>query len=272
MIAGRRIALACLTVLDAPPPEIVQIAAQSGFDAVTLRIADASQLTANPLVGDTPTRARTLAALEHHGIGVLDVEVIRLHGGTDLDALEPVWESAAMLGAENVLVIDNEPEEQRFVDALQHLCEQVAEYSLRAALEFMVFTECRTIADAARIVAATEHPAAAVLVDPLHLARSGGDPAELRGFVAEHPERFPYAQLCDAPAAAPDGGMKGLYQEAVHSRLNPGEGELPLGGLLAALPEAAPLSVETPVKALAGLAPAQRARHAIEHTRRLLCR
>lgn len=270
MIEGREIALAALTVLDAPPAEIVDIAAEAGFDAVTLRIADASEPAANPLVSDTQTRRETLARLRDHGIGVLDVEVIRLRADTDLSALRPVWESAAELGARNVLVIDNEPDEQRMIDAMRALCEELSAYSMRPALEFMVFTECRTVQDACRIVLATEHPAAAVLVDPLHLARSGGTPAQVRELASRHPSRFPYAQLCDAPAATPEQGTRGLYREAVHDRLNPGEGELPLEELLAALPDTTPLSVETPVRALRDRPPAERARQAIAHTRTLL--
>ncbi len=272
MIAGRRAALACLTVLDAPPPQIVAIAAEAGFDAVTLRILDASSRQENPLASDTPIRRRTIAELESREMQVLDVEVLRLHAGTNLDALQPVWESAAMLGAENVLVIDNEPEEQRFVEVMRRLCEDLAEYEMRAALEFMAFTECKTVGQAMRIVEASEHPAAAVLVDPLHLDRSGGSPAQVKRLAAAHQERFPYAQLCDATSVPKEHGSAGLYREAVSNRLHPGEGELPLRDLIDALPPATPLSVETPVARLAALPPSERARQAIEHTRRLLLR
>jgi hypothetical protein len=57
----------------------------------------------------------------------------------------------------------------------------------------------KTVDDAVRIVEQAQHPAGAVLVDALHLRRSGGSPADL---AAVPTRRLPYAQLCDAPAGA----------------------------------------------------------------------
>jgi sugar phosphate isomerase/epimerase len=87
--------------------------------------------------------------------------------------------------------------------------------------------------------------------------------------VAAHPDRYPYAQLCDAPLAAPDGD-RALYREAVDDRRAPGDGELPLAALLEALPAGIALSVEAPVRAMADRPPVERARQAIAATRRLL--
>ncbi|MGA8722511.1 MAG: hypothetical protein WB557_31215, partial [Solirubrobacteraceae bacterium] len=61
-----------------------------------------------------------------------------------------------------------------------------------------------------------------------------------------------------------------LYEEAVYNRLAPGDGELPLLELIEAMPAAAPLSVETPVAAVAHLSVRERAEHAMAATRRLL--
>lgn len=270
MNGGREVALAVLTVLDAPPPEVVDVAAAAGFDAVTLRLLGGPRGEIGPLVGDTPTRRETCARLRHHGLGVLDVEVVRLDGETDITALRPVLESAAVLGARHVVALDTEPDEARATERFGELCEEASGFDLRVALEFMLFTECRTIRDADRIVEQAGHPAGAVLVDPLHLQRSGGSPADVAELAAAHPERYPYAQLCDAPAEAPAGGVRALYAEAVHRRLHPGDGELPLAAFVAALPAGAALSVELPVPALADRPPAERARRAMDSARRLL--
>ena len=88
--------------------------------------------------------------------------------------------------------------------------------------------------------------------------------------MAANPDRYPYVQLCDGPRASPDGGGRGLYEEAVFNRLAPGDGELPLLELIEAMPAGAPLSVETPVAAVAHLSPRERAEHAMAATRRLL--
>ena len=93
MINGREIALANLTLLDTPPPGVVDAAAAAGFDSVTLRLAGGGTGDPNPLMGDTPTRRETIARLQHHGLRVLDVEVVRLR--EDTDAVECVHCSRA---------------------------------------------------------------------------------------------------------------------------------------------------------------------------------
>jgi sugar phosphate isomerase/epimerase len=256
VIGGREVALANLTVLDAPPPTVVDCAAGAGFDAVTLRIR-------GDLLADSPLRRETIARLRHHGLGVLDAEVIRLRTDTDLAALEPFLDSAAALGARHVLVTGEDPDEARLAQRLGELCERAARHGLRPVLEFMVFTAVKSVEQADRIAAAA---GCGVLVDPLHLSRSGGTPADVAELAAANPDRYPYAQICDAPATA----AADLYEEAVGNRLAPGDGELPLRDLLAALPASAPLSVETPVAALSGAPPAERARHALVATHSLV--
>ena len=49
-----------------------------------------------------------------------------------------------------------------------------------------------------------------VLVDPLHLRRSGGTPEDVAACVAAHPDRFTYAQLCDAPLQPHGDGRHAL--------------------------------------------------------------
>jgi sugar phosphate isomerase/epimerase len=270
VIGGHEVALATLAVLDASPPEIADVAAAAGFDSITLRLADASAADANPLVGDTPTRRETIARLRHHGLGVLDIEVVRMREDTEPALLRPVLESAHELGARHVLVINQDADEARAAEQFARICDEAQAFGLRPVLEFMVFTATKTVGQADRIAELAGHPSGGVLVDPLHLQRSGGSPADVAPLVNANPERYPYAQVCDGPKTGPDGGGRGLYEEAVYNRLAPGDGELPLVELIAALPSAVPLSVETPVAALAHLSARERAEHAMAATRRLL--
>jgi sugar phosphate isomerase/epimerase len=270
MIAGHEVALACLTVLDQSPPEIVDAAAAAGFDSVTLRLIDRGPDDGNPLVGDTPLRRETIARLHHHGLGVLDVEVVRMYGDTEPAALRPMLDSAAALGARHVLVVNLDDDEPRATETFAAICAEADTFGLRPALEFMVFTSTPDVESADRMVTAAGHPAGAVLVDPLHLQRSGGSPAAVAPLVAANPARFPYVQLCDGPLAAPPDGPRGLYREAVANRLAPGDGELPLAEMIASLPAGLPLSVETPVGAVADRPGIVRARLAFEATQRLI--
>ncbi|HYE91197.1 MAG TPA: hypothetical protein VEA38_09265, partial [Terriglobales bacterium] len=98
------------------------------------------------------------------------------------------------------------------------------------------------------------------IIDALHFSRSGGLPAHV---AAVDPALLRYAQLCDAGADMPaPTDTPALIREARTGRLLPGEGVLPLGELIAALPADAPLAIEAPCRATAGLPPLERARRA----------
>jgi sugar phosphate isomerase/epimerase len=131
----------------------------------------------------------------------------------------------------------------------------------------MKYSSVHTFSAAARIVRAAGQPAGCVLVDALHLQRSGGSVTELAGV---EPELLPYGQLCDGPLSPvwpPDDQAR---IESRSGRLLPGDGEFPLAELVAALPADSALSVEAPVAALAGLSPVERARRARAAVSRLL--
>jgi sugar phosphate isomerase/epimerase len=133
---------------------------------------------------------------------------------------------------------------------------------IRLVLEFLPILGVRTLPQALAIVTAADDPRVGVLVDSLHLARAGHTPADL---ATVDPQLLPYLQLCDATAAAPDGTTGGLMHEALHGRLLPGQGALPLGELLAMVPHV-PISLELRSQSLRALYPdaADRAR-AVRH-------
>jgi sugar phosphate isomerase/epimerase len=155
-----------------------------------------------------------------------------------------------------------EPDEARTLDRFGELCDRAAPYGLCVCLEFAIYTGVRTLAHAARVVARSQRPNAAVLVDALHFSRSGGRP----GHIAEiDPSLFRYAQICDAGPDMPGpGDTPALTREARTGRLLPGEGVLPLADLVAALPDGLPLAVEAPCQATAALPALDRAKRAYQ--------
>lgn len=253
------LAVATLTALELEPHHLADAAVASGLDAITVRMFEPrSGETLMPLASDAVLLRKTRTRLDHLGATVLDVEALTLGPDTDLDAVMPGLEAAARLGARHLLVIGGHKDPPALAAALHDLCERCAPFGIRPALEFMVFSAVPSLRAAVEIVTAADHPAAAVLVDPLHLARSGGTPEQVAAEAARRPDLFPYAQLCDAPAQPPAGGTRALYHEAVTGRLCPGDGGLPLGRLLAAFPPGIPLALEAPVAALAHLPATER--------------
>jgi sugar phosphate isomerase/epimerase len=264
---GRRLlALSHLTALDAIPPDLVAAGAAAGFGAVGLRVWPAGNEPPYPMIGDTPMVRETVSRLRDTGMRVLDIEVLRLRPDSEPDEALRILDAGARLGAQFVLVIGNDTDESRLTERFASVCAAASARGLRAALEFMIFSAVKTLADAVRIIEGAAQPAA-VLVDALHLQRSGGMPAEV---AALPPERLPYAQVCDAPSDPvwPDEAQ--ARDEARRDRLLPGDGALPLHALVDALPAGAPLAVEAPVAALAQYSPAERARLAFNAVTRVL--
>lgn len=263
----RELSISHLTALDATPPELVSAAAGAGFDAVGIRVWPASTEPAYPMLGDTPMMRETLRRLGDSGVRVLDVEVLRLRPDSRHDDALRILDAGKRLGARDVLVICNDPQETRLVERFGAICEAAKERGMRACLEFMIFSSVKTLADAVRILNRTAHPAAAILVDALHMQRSGAAPAEV---AALPPDWLPYAQLCDAPFEPVRPPEDVALTEARTGRLFPGDGGLPLCELIHALPAEAPLSVEAPVAKLAGKPPEEIARLAFAALARLL--
>ncbi|MER7113454.1 sugar phosphate isomerase/epimerase [Saccharomonospora azurea] len=264
---GRReLALACLDYLDLEPADLVRVAADAGFDSVTLRAAGSVEECRGDLGRDAARVRRVRRALADTGLRVLDVEVLRLTPTLTHDEVARVVDLAAELGARHVLVVNSELDAEEATDRLGRIVERCAGTGVRPCLEPMPFSRCPTVAAAV----STAVPAgAAVLIDALHLQRSGGTPDDVASALAEHgADLVPYAQVCDAPARAPDPARP--REEAVGQRLLPGQGQLPLAELLSVLPRDLPLAVEAPTRELARRSPADRAAAAIRAVRDVL--
>jgi sugar phosphate isomerase/epimerase len=262
----RRISLAHLTVLEADPLALVEAGAAGGFDAVGLRIAapfPTDRIV--PVVDDRPLQRAIAARLRDRGIALLDVEAFWLHAETDVEAWLPALDLAAELGARHVLTVGNDPDAGRLAANLARFCAAAKDRGLRIMLEFIPYSTLRTLAEAAATLRQVAPADAGILVDALHLSRSGGDPADL---AAHDPALFSYAHLCDAPAAIPPA--EAIRPEARGARLYPGEGGLWLDRFLAAFPPGTPMAVEAPI---ADALPVEaRARRAGAATRALLDR
>ena len=161
-------------------------------------------------------------------------------------AYKPMLETAAELGARYVLVAGNDPDEARTAERLAQLCELAAPLGLTPSLEPMPWTDAKDITQAARIVKASGAKNTGLIIDPLHFDRAGSSTDELRALPREY---FGYVQFCDAPAERPNDLETLLYQ-ARCERMIPGEGGLDLAGILRALPDGLPISIEVPMERL----------------------
>lgn len=254
-----------LTLLDLTPPELVRIAALAGFTHVGVRLNPAAPGEHQyPMRGDSPMLRETVTRMRDTGVRVLDIGVVRLSRTTDVHAFEPIFESAARLGASHAMVNGDEPDHGILAALLARLCEVARPFGLTMNLEATPWSGVRTLAEAVSVVQAADQPEARVLVDTIHVDRSGGTPADIAAVPAA---LITHAQICDAYGPRPQDFETMIFQ-ARNERRFPGEGNLDMRGMLRALPPGIALSLEAPCRTLARtLSPlelAQRGRAAVE--------
>lgn len=262
---GRGVGLAHFTVLEVPPLELVSLAARIGYAAVGLRLYPA--FPGAPFYEAKPGTAasRNLRRRIHdEGVGVYDIEFVTMGPDFDPAELEPILHAAAELGARRLSVCGDDPDRSRLAARLAKLCDGAAQYDMAIDVEWMAWRAVATLQDTLALVQAADRSNCGLLIDALHLNRTGGGAADV---AALSPDLVRSVQLCDAPAHRPTT-QETMIQEARSGRLPPGEGALPLLDLLSAAPSGAVLSVEVPMAA--GSPPEDRAARIFTATRSLL--
>jgi sugar phosphate isomerase/epimerase len=234
--AQRLVSLAAGTVLDVDPATAVDVAFAAGFPAVGIWY--------DPAIWNAETTKKVAARLRATGLVALDIEPVILGRGND--AGEAIVDAAYSIGARHVLVASGPAERAAVVQRFGALCALAGKAGIMVVLEFLPIFSVGSLADALSIVEEVGADNSGVLVDTLHLARSGGTPSDLSAIARN---RLPYLQLADAPQDPPSRSMESLRDEALHGRLLPGDGVLPLGQTLAAVPDV-PISLELRSSAL----------------------
>lgn len=235
--------LGYLTVPETAPPEMIEMAARVGYQYVGLRaLRVTNDEIAFPLGTDRQLLRLTKQSLAATGVRVLDVELFRLTPDCDVDSFASALDACAELGTQHIIAQAPDAHLTRAIDHFGLLCDAAMERRLDVNLEFVTWTETPDLSTAARIVAGAGRDNAGILVDALHFSRSGCSIRELSLL----PRRWlRYAQVCDAPRAAPTTAA-GLIHAARNERLFLGEGGLDVHAILAALPENIPYSLEIP--------------------------
>jgi sugar phosphate isomerase/epimerase len=239
--------LAHLTALQLAPATLVTEAARAGFAAVGLRFIPATRDgPAYPTWVGTEAHRALKQVLIGEGVRVSDIELVQLKPTIDVSSLAGRLEAGADLGAAAVIASGDDPDRSRLTAHFAELCQLAASFGLRVDLEFMRWRVIGSLSQAAAVVREAGQMNGAILVDALHLTRSGGEASDLTS-LPDHWLRA--AQLCDAAAETP-ATETAIIVEARERRLPPGDGALPLGALLEALPADTTLSVEMPLPAL----------------------
>ena len=209
---------------------------------------------------------QTRTALATTGLKLMDIEVARIDDGLDPKKFVPAMEAAAALGGKYVLASIWAKDPKFGVDCFGQLCDLAKPLGLGVELEFVTFSTCKTLADAAAVLRTANRPNSGLLVDALHFSRSRVSLAELDAVPREW---FHFAHLCDAPAEIPTTN-EGLIHTAREERLYPGEGAIDIAAILNRIP-LVPYSIEVAHLArVKEIGYAEHATRCLEYTRRYL--
>jgi sugar phosphate isomerase/epimerase len=239
--------LAHLTVLSLAPPEMIAVASRTGYQTVGLRLIRVTETTPGyPLMDDKPMMRATKSAMAATGVGVLDIEFVKVTPEIEVSSLEPFVAAGAELGARCVITSPYDPDLARLADRLAAISDLSSQYRLRTVLEFFPWTVVPDLDTALKVVEAAKRPELGILVDTLHFNRSASRLERLGEIPAA---RLPFVHVCDAP-------MQDSYttEELLHAgraeRLPPGEGDIDIKAILRHMPDGIPLALEVPMTAM----------------------
>lgn len=239
---SRMYSLAYLSATRCTPPEMVRVAAETGYSCVGMRLMpNAPGAPQQFLLGKPEVLRETVAVQKDTGVTVFDLEIVRISEQFDPHTWDALFDVGPALQAKAVLVAGDDTNEERLTANYARLCEVMRPYGLTADLEFMPWTAVPHAQAAMRIIRNAGNPSnAGILVDALHFGRSHTTLDDIRAIPRT---LLHYAQICDAQAGL-DFTTEQMIHTARSERLLPGEGTIDVQGLFDALPADLPISVE----------------------------
>jgi len=256
--------------LATTPEATVEAAAAAGFAAAGVRICarrPGDPFPGEPLLGriDAARALRRRAA--DLGIRVSNVSAYQFYPDVGCDDVAPAIDTASALGAPIVVANGFDPDLERFTALFARYCAAAHAAGIRVALEFLPYSAVRDLDTALRVVTRSGAANAGVLLDALHLDRSGATPAAI---ALVPPDRITFAQLCDARQWTGPRTDALLLNEARSARLPAGEGELPLFAFLDALPPGLEIEYEVARADMAQSSPLAKAKQAFADAQRFM--
>ena len=205
-------ALASGCVPDALPWDIPLIAHSAGFLS--------SGMWADPeTTWDKNALKKTKKSLSDTNIQLIDVEVVWLDKTNHIDDKQKlIIDIGLELKAKNILVVSRHENYEASISQFQEMCERAGK-DMRICIEFGEFTNIKSLAKAKEFISLVNHPSAGILIDLMHLNRSGDTLPDLKD------ELYPYIQGCDFWQNSSTMTGMDYIEAAVDSRCCLGDGE-----------------------------------------------
>jgi sugar phosphate isomerase/epimerase len=268
----RDLGIEFISVFGLPPVDFVHLAADLGClyisTALTGRPLKSLGYPAFSLKDDIALRREVLTAMDERGVGISLGEGMVIAPDADVSSVAADLDIMAEIGAAQINTLSFDRDRNRTFDQLATLTEMAAERGMGTTIEL---APGMTIGDPDTLLAAIEHvgrPDLRLALDTMHWVRAGFGAAEVREL---GPEKIGYVQLCDTTMKP---RLTSYLEEAMYERMAPGDGELPLAEILAAVPDDVVVGLEIPMRRLAesGVGPIDRLRPCVAAARQLGCR
>jgi sugar phosphate isomerase/epimerase len=265
-----RLGIENISVFGLPPVEFVSLAADLGCQHISTGLTSfAFGIHDYPpfsLREDLALRREMIAAMKDRGVSISLGEGCTIREGVDAMSFRADLDLFVELGTERINTVSMDPDFNRTCDQFGIMAVLATERGLRITTELAPSLTIRDLPTALAALRQIGRPDFRLLIDTMHVVRSGSTPADL---AALDPELIDYIQICDAPRQP---RFDSYHEESMFERMVPGDGELGLLELLKVLPADRVYACETPLRsqALAGAGPHERLGRCIEATRRLL--
>jgi sugar phosphate isomerase/epimerase len=260
-----------ISVLGLPPVEFAVLAKDLGCQQISIGL---SPITQNPhrypawsMREDAALRRDFRTALADNGITLALGEAFLIMAGKEIRDAEADLDVMQEIGAPQVNILALDSNWPWVIAELAWFTEMAAKRGMKTTLELLPGVGIGTLERAVAALAEIGNPALRLLLDSMHLYRSGASTAAI---AALDPAMIGHVQLCDVPRIS----AMNYGAEATHHRLPPGKGDLPLGEFVAALPREIPIGLEVPMLAAAeaGIGPYERLAPCVAAARALFAR
>lgn len=244
-----RIGIEAISVFGLPPAQFVNLAADLGCHYISTGLIQGPPSPLGypgwSLRDDPALRKEMIAVMRDRDVSISLGEGFTIRPGVDVRDKARDLELMCELGVKRINAVSMEPDLHRTYDQYAAMAEMADKVGVEANVEL---SPGMTIGNLTAAVAVVKHVARKnfkLLIDTMHFVRSGSSVTEL---AALDPDMIGYAQLCDAPLISK---YTTYMEEAMNARMSPGQGELPLRDIVAALPSHVVLGLEIPQLALA---------------------
>jgi sugar phosphate isomerase/epimerase len=259
-----RLGIEQLSVLGLKPVPFVHLVADLGCNCISTGLSTMPGYEPFSLRDDKVLRRETIAAMRDRGVSISLGEGCIVRPGRDIRDMEADFDVFQELGAERINTLSMDPDLDRSLDQFGVLAEMAAVRGMTSSVELCPPLTINNLASAAAAVRHVGRKDFTLLLDAMHLARSGATAADI---AALDPATIGYAQLCDAPLKPTNPNY---MDEATFDRMAPGEGALPLRDYLSVLPRDVVVSLEVPSRMRGGLGLRDYLERCVAATRRLL--